>query len=58
MISAIQNNIISARIDEIDEIVTIEDIKSKYFDQAEWAAIVTGIQSLEGKLSKYVGVAQ
>lgn len=58
IISAIKNNIISAKIDEIDEVVIIEEIKSKYFTQDEWGTILTGIQGLETKLARFVGVEQ
>ena len=46
IITAIQNNFISARIDEIEEVVTVEEIKSKYFSQDEWESILGGIQGL------------
>ena len=54
VITAIQNSVISARINEVDEVVLVEDIKSKYFSPDEWESILEGVDTLSSKLQRYL----
>ena len=50
IIYAIENDVVSASLDEFSQTITIKEVKSQYFNQNEWPSILAGLDTLIGRL--------
>lgn len=50
IIYAIENDVVSASLDEFSQTITIKEVKSQYFNQSEWPNILKGLDTLIDRL--------